>query len=197
MYSILHKIDNNIKNKELDIKSFKFSSSYFPKYLNKAILFEVHDLDDAFFDAYSKEVTFGYDLKGGPYFIVTDLRKRHNILIIADNYKTDVPFRTDRVIIESNLIRNMYLMKYTENYMINKKHDFAIQYPHLSHQQRNIMEYRLLKIIIKNANEKLVNSKKDITTMYDYTSDLHRTTMNILKYATYLDNYYKKYVKTK
>ena len=192
MYSILRKVDNHIKNNNTAIKGVVFNSSYLPKYINKAILHEVRSFYDDFFDIFSSEITISYDTFGRIYLLVHDLRKRKNIFILEDKYQIDTPMNKDRVVFEKDLIRNAYMLRYVENYMRNVRNNININNPNASKKKKSIMEYEILKETIKKANKQLVDRNKDLFKIINYTDELHYSTMKIINYIDYLDNYYKK-----
>ena len=163
MYSMLHKIDNHIRDNNLEIKNCSFSAKYLPLHLSKAILHEVRSFNDEFFDSYSKEITFTYDKCGRPIFVFHDVRKRFNIVVLESNYMTQLDFKADRVVIERDLINNMYMLKYLEHFLMSKRLDIIDKYPNASQKKRNIIEYKILCQAIKKYNEFVVSRNIDLT----------------------------------
>ena len=201
MYSILRKVDNYIKRNNIYISGVEISASYLPTYVNKSILNEVRSFRDDFFNRFYSKVTLSYDNQGRLYMLVHDLRKRKNIVIVDDNNNNnnmvDVNFKVDKVVLEKDLIRNSCMLRYVERYMNDVKKNIEIDNKDKSKRYKDILEYEVLQKTIKAANKQLVNNKKDIFKIIDCTNSLHVSTLKIIDYIDYLNDYYKKYVLVK
>ena len=197
MFSLLNSLDEYIKEKGIPFKYFKINYSYFPDYINQAILNHIRkNCIGSDLELGPENYQLGYSNNGILYLLAKDSKEHVNIVISATNEKLDLDFPC-QLIPEKRIVREACYLKTFEKYRTIMREVIRKEELNISQYEKVLLENKLVNAFCDNKHEEMYAAGEDILNDANYEESLKESYAKIVEYIDYLNKMYQESINGK